>query len=103
MDQSETSEKAWEHGKEQKLFFEGRKQEYIELFDQVYAMGFDKGRKIMSHSKKVMQLDKYGNVIKEYDSVTDASRTTKIDKSNISKVCRGISNEAGGFHWRYKT
>ena len=38
---------------------------------------------------------------KIYNSLADAEKATGIDKSSISKCCRGIMLHAGGFTWRY--
>ena len=36
-----------------------------------------------------------------YDSIALAARENNCDASGISKVCRGIRNQCGGFIWRY--
>lgn len=36
-----------------------------------------------------------------YESVTEASKKTGIDRANISACCRGKLKTAGGFHWMY--
>lgn len=55
-------------------------------------------------SKPVLQFDKNGNFINEYQSMSDATRKTGIHFSHISKVCKGKVNynSAGGFIWKYK-
>lgn len=46
-------------------------------------------------------------VVATYDSISEASRLTGIDKSHLAKVCKantdGVSKPrmAGGYHWRY--
>ncbi len=40
-------------------------------------------------------------VIKKYDSITHAAEDAGIVGTNISKVCRGIRKNAGGFGWKY--
>ena len=52
--------------------------------------------------KKVEQLDKNGNVIKEWNSIIEASRKLNIDQSSISKCCREKRKTAGGYNWKYK-
>lgn len=54
-----------------------------------------------SHGKAVMKLDKNGNVIAIFKSVTKAASATGIAISNISGVCRGKKKTAGGFCWQY--
>lgn len=53
--------------------------------------------------KPVAQIDLEGNVVAVYDSITEASRKTGIDKNSISHVCSGIQKRktAGGFKWRF--
>lgn len=38
----------------------------------------------------------------EYESAAEAMKQTGIDRSSISKVCRGLMNTAGGYHWCFK-
>ena len=50
--------------------------------------------------KRVLQIKcKIG--IKEFISVSDASRETGISRSSISACCRGKRKSAGGFQWTY--
>lgn len=37
-----------------------------------------------------------------YESLSEASKKTGIDKSSISKVCKGEAKTAGGYHWAYQ-
>ena len=53
------------------------------------------------NSKKVIQCDKQGNFIKEWDSMTDVERELKIHCPNISKCCKGILKTTGGYIWKY--
>ena len=41
------------------------------------------------------------NNIVLWNSISDASNSLKIDSSSISKVCRNINKQAGGFRWCY--
>lgn len=38
-----------------------------------------------------------------YFSQGEAKRLTGINDTSINKVCRGVKNTAGGYHWRYAT
>ena len=38
---------------------------------------------------------------KVFESMCDASKVTGVPQANISKVCRGIRNTAGGYTWKY--
>ena len=51
----------------------------------------------------VIQYDKEGkNLIKEFKSISDASKELNIDSSSISGCCRGITVQTHGFHFKYK-
>lgn len=56
-----------------------------------------------THCKSVIQKDKFGNTIKEFNSVIEASMATGIQKTNISSCCRKRNKTAGGFIWEYKS
>lgn len=55
-----------------------------------------------SRRKKVIQMDMEGNVIADFKSVSEASRSTGANKSSIAKCCRGEYKSASGFIWKYK-
>lgn len=56
-------------------------------------------------SKPVIQFDLKGNFIKEYKSVSDASRETNTSASNIVKCCKKHPkyNKVKNYIWRYKS
>ena len=51
--------------------------------------------------KKVYQYTIDGIFIKEYKSLTDASKTTSLNFKNISACCNGKTKTCGGFRWSY--
>ena len=52
--------------------------------------------------KTVQQIDlKTDEIINEWESPIDAENATGVARQNVSKVCRGLRNHAGGFRWRY--
>ena len=53
-----------------------------------------------THTRSVIQMDKYGNSIKEYPSRTVAEQETGIDAGHIGSVCSGARKTAGGYKWR---
>ena len=55
-------------------------------------------------SISVLQYDIKGAFIKEWKSISEASKTLNIDTSAITKCCKGVKNRkaVGGFVWRYK-
>lgn len=48
----------------------------------------------------VTQMDKNGAVINTFESLSDASRFTGIDKSNIWRCIKGLRPTAGDYCWQ---
>lgn len=53
------------------------------------------------NSRKVIQCDKKGNMIKIYGSMADASRTTNTRTQDIYNCCKGRQKTANSFIWKY--
>ena len=54
------------------------------------------------HIRKVAQIDKNNNeIIKIWDSLTEASKEINIDVATIQNVCAKRRKTAGGFIWKY--
>lgn len=53
-------------------------------------------------SKHITQYDLYGNFIKDWDSISIASKTLKINISGISNAINLKRKTAGGFKWSFK-
>ncbi len=53
--------------------------------------------------KPVSQLDLNNNLIREFESISDAESylNTRSGKSKISLVCRGLRNTYKGFKWKF--
>ena len=51
--------------------------------------------------KRVVQLDKEGNIIAVHESLTEAAETVGAFKSNIYAVCAGKKPTSRGFRWAY--
>ena len=52
--------------------------------------------------KKVIQINKdTKEIIKIYNSITEASKELKINKSSISFCCKGKYKTSGGYIWKY--
>ena len=56
---------------------------------------------IEATKKPVLQIDLEGNIVKKWDSLTDAARTLRLQVSNISHCCSGRIKTTGGFKWAY--
>lgn len=56
------------------------------------------------YTKKVIQLDKQKNFIKEYPSASIASKEVpNTNRQNIQKVCLGERKYCGNYIWKYKS
>lgn len=53
------------------------------------------------NARKVLQYDLDGNLIKIWDSMGKAARELEISVQNIYNCCRGYSQKANGFIWKY--
>ena len=57
---------------------------------------------IEKRTKTILQMDDDGNIIREFDSLKEASKTLKVDATTISHVLHGRLKHAGGFCWKFK-
>ena len=51
---------------------------------------------------QMCDMNNHSIVLQEFHSGREAQRKTDINQSNISKCCRGIVSQAGGYFWKYK-
>lgn len=59
-------------------------------------------RKSGKSYKSVNQYDLDFNLIKTWDSISEAAKENSIYKSNIIAVCNNRQKTAGGYIWRYR-
>lgn len=57
---------------------------------------------ITSRNIKILQFDKNNNLIKEWESISEAARILKTSKSHISSCCQNKRKTACKFIWKYK-
>ena len=76
----------------------------LEWCDAKYNLNFGTAqeRKAKKISKSIVQFNKNGNFINEYQSAREAERKTGINQGNICRVCQGERKSAGGYVWKYK-
>ena len=55
-----------------------------------------------SVGRAILQMDDDGNVIKEFESVTLASKEAGVSPKSIRDAAKGVQKHAGGFVWKYK-
>lgn len=78
--------------------------EYITQSENIYhaiRIGLKKTGGYLSFSKKVIQFDKIGNYIKEYNSIIEAGKELNISRHNISACCRGIIPSYKSYVFRF--
>ena len=68
-------------------------------FYWTYTTTFDLKEDI--RKKKVIQYDFDGELVKVFDSISEASKATEVNKSSIAKCCRGERKKAGNFIWEF--
>lgn len=56
---------------------------------------------IEARSIPIKQFSKEGMFIKQWSSITEATRYYNLPKSCISRVCKNERKSCGGFIWRY--
>lgn len=59
-------------------------------------------RKRKTAPKKIYQFDKNGYLIKEYNSIREASIENNISRETISRCCHKEAMTAGGYLWSFK-
>ena len=65
-----------------------------------------KGKHLGSLSSSAVKVNQYtldGEFIKRWDSIIEAERSLGVIHQHISKVCKGIRNQTGGYKWSYAT
>ena len=68
-------------------------------FYWTYTSTFDLKEDI--RKKKVILYDYEGELVKVFDSISEASKATEVNKSSIAKCCRGERKKAGNFIWKF--
>jgi group I intron endonuclease len=53
----------------------------------------------IDQSIKIKQFSLKGDFIKEWDSIMDAAKNLKLDRTGISRACRGIYKQCGEYIW----
>lgn len=77
---------------------------YIKKYD-TFNNGYnltEGGQDGRTWSKKVYQFSQKGNLIKEYDSITQAAYENKVNISSLSQVCNGKKYTLLGYLWSYE-
>jgi len=68
-----------------------------------FGMGKEPWNKGKTFTRKpILQLDLDGNIIREFKSCSEASKTLKCSPKNIKNVCLGLKKTVKNFNWKYK-
>lgn len=59
-------------------------------------------KNINPKNKPIIQLDKKGNILREYSCVNTATEITGIKRSAIANCLAGLTKTSGGYMWNYK-
>ena len=73
-----------------------RKKQSVSMQGKKYPQG-----KEHKQSKSILQLNKYGELIKKWDSVMDIEREMGLKHQNICHNALGKSSNCGGYKWGY--
>ena len=60
------------------------------------------GKEIVQRGRAICQLDDAGNIIAEYESLSQAVKTVGVSSKSIRDAANGVQKHAGGFCWQYK-
>lgn len=74
-----------------------------ENMKHAYKTGLEKPlyAKDNPRAKKVKQYEPNGNFIKEYNGIKEASRINNLSARDITKCCKGLRRQVGGYVWIY--
>lgn len=56
---------------------------------------------ISNHHKSIMQFDINGNLLKQWDTITEAAKCTGTNRTSIVSCANGKYKMAGGYIWKY--
>lgn len=66
-----------------------------------YKYNANYGVGALARNTPVAQMDKFGAIVKLWDSMKDVESALGIKYQCISAVCRGVRRTTGGFCWKY--
>lgn len=68
-----------------------------------YALAINFKQNCDKRKKQVFLFNNDGEFLDSFNSVAEASRKTKINKTSIAKCCRGEYKKAGNYYWEYES
>lgn len=102
----EANRNRWLREGEREKIASGLKRYYELNPDRRNQIGAERKQYFAEHPEKkktraVIQLSDTGEAIKQWESMAEAAKQFKTSSQNISAVCNGRRNKAGGYIWRY--
>lgn len=92
------SQLGFKHSKETIEKLKGNKNTLGFKHSEEFKQGVSRAKSI-----PIIQYDKQGNFIREWDSATKASKELLISRNHVSRCCRGVKYKfVGGFIWKQK-
>lgn len=75
----------------------------LEWCDAKYNTNYGTGivRRANKIKRPIAQYSLSGELIRKWDSISEASKETGIDNSHITRCCRGKLRKTGGYCWKY--
>jgi len=73
----------------------------FQKFQMAYAVGFNEGRVNHHQCREIIQMDKFGKVLKTWKSIQSARRGLGTNHADIIGCLKGRRHTAGGYKWRY--
>lgn len=78
------------------------KDEYDEKKDEIFNEKYQNRTPNENKAKIICMMDDNENIIREFNSINEASRITGINKKSIRKVAKNEQKHAGGYIWKFK-
>lgn len=63
--------------------------------------GLNQDRPAHIKGRNIYQYDLNGNLIRKWNTITEASLALNIQITNITKACRGVYKQSGRYIWKY--
>lgn len=100
------NQRRWQDDSEHIKVSNGLKKYYEKNPERRKKMSEERKRFFAEHPEKkktraVVQLSKTGEIIKTWNSMTEAAKQFGTNAQNIGAVCSGRRRTAGGYIWRY--
>ena len=74
---------------------------FIWLYDEDIDKIGERTLKAHPNAKKVRQFDLNGNLIKEWNSATEACKELGVNKAALSECCQGKRKQTKGYIWKF--